>query len=57
MSSPLFGRSITTFSESAFVLLIVLVTKQMVNKSNHNPQLNIALNIIFIIIVIAEVFC
>lgn len=57
MSSPLFGRSITTFSELAFVLLIVLVTKQIVNKGNHNPQLNIALNIIFIIIVIAEVFC
>lgn len=57
MSSPLLGRSITTFSELAFVLLVILITKQIINKDNHNPQLNIALNIIFVIIVVAEVFC
>ena len=57
MSSPLIGRIITTVSELAFVALVILVVKQIVNRGNHNPVLNLALNMIFVIILVAEVFC
>ena len=57
ISSPLVGRIITTFSELSFALLIVLIFKKIVNRSNHNPAINIVLDLVFIAIIIAEVFC
>ena len=57
LSSPLIGRVITTVSEISFVLLIVLIFKQIVNTSNHNPNIHLVLNFIILAIVIAEIFC
>ena len=57
MSSPLLGRTMTTISELAFVALIVLVFKQVVKRGNHDPVLDMMLNAILVIILIAEVFC
>ena len=57
MSNPLMGRIITTVSEISFVVLIILIMKQIITRGNHNKRLNIPLNIIFIIIFIAEIFC
>lgn len=59
MSSPLLGRLITTISELAFVALYILVIKEIIKKSNYSnsSSLNLTLNIVFFMIVIAEVFC
>lgn len=57
ISSPLLGRIVTTFSEIAFVLLIVLIYKKIVKRGNHNEILDSLLNAMVVIIVIAEVFC
>ena len=59
MSSPLFGRTITTFSELAFVALIILVLKEIIKKGNfaNKSALNLTLNIVFFMIIIAEICC
>ena len=59
MSSPLIGRTITTVSELAFVALLILVVKEIIRKSNYSNKssLNLTLNIVFFMILIAEVFC